>query len=335
MTPAARKPRSRAQRQRTDDKPPARERAAAAENRTDSTVDEYVPQATCLVPAEGDVDRPDLLEQDFTRADQDDIEACADWSYIYYFECAFEAMQVLSAGFQDGRFPLECQVAVDMDVWIYESFRRVPATQRRAMGASVLDGVEQMLDDLNDALLAIYEARVGCCDDEQTPPAGQAATLAWTIERLQRELSRRGAGAPAFFALRVGEELMQAFQILGSPDLARFLCPGYDIDLVGNIDRLLGDRKPDGSPRMPAYQLAELAVNSRQAIDQVAVLVESDLLELSMAEIDGLTARLALLRAVAGRRDFDGKRERLADDAAQTAAKVIQLTRTAGTGSAF
>ena len=81
---------------------------------------------------------------------------------------------------------------------------RVPAKQRQAMGASVLDGVEQLLDDLYDALLAIYEARVGCCDDEQTPPAGPTATLAWTIERVQRELSRRGAGAPAFFALRVG-----------------------------------------------------------------------------------------------------------------------------------
>ena len=267
-------------------------------------MDEYVTETTCLDDAEA-VARPVLLDQDFTRADQGDIEACADWSYIHYFECAFEAMQVLSAGFQDGRFPLECQVAVDMDVWIAESFSRVPANQRQAMGASVLDGVEQLLDDLYDALLAIYEARVGCCDDEQTPPAGPTATLAWTIERVQRELSRRGAGAPAFFALRVGQELMDAFTILGSPDLARFLCPGYDNDLVGNIDRLLGDRKPDGSPRMPAYQLAELAVNSRLAIDQVAALVDDDLLELTMAEIDGLTARLALLRAVAGRRDFD------------------------------
>jgi len=335
MSPDAKKPRSRPQRQRTDDKPPARERAAAAENRTAWIVDEYVTETTCLVEAEEVVARPVLLDQDFTRADKGDIEACADWAYIYYFECAFEAMQVLSAGFQDGRFPLECQVAVDMNIWIAESFSRVPANQRQAMGASVLDGVEQMLEDLYDALLAIYEARVGCCDDEQTPP-GPVASLAWTIERLQRELSRRGAGAPAFFALRVGEELMQAFKILGSPDLARFLCPGYDIDLVGNIDRLLGDRKPDGSPRMPAYQLAELAVNSRLAIDQVAALVDANLLELTMGEIDGLTAQLALLRAVAGRRDFegrrdfDGKRERLTDDAAQTAAKVIQLTRTAG-----
>ena len=49
-----------------------------------------------------------------------------------------------------------------------------------------------------------------------------------------------------------------------------------------------------------------------------------------MGDIDGLTARLALLRAVAGRRDFDSKRERLADDAAQSLSKVIQLTRTAG-----
>lgn len=336
MSPAARQPRSRTQRQRTEDKPPARERAAAAENRTDSIVDEYVTETTCLEPIDDDVPgRPPVLDQDFTRADQEDIEACADWSYIHYFECAFEAMQVLSAGFQDGRFPLECQVAVRMDVWIHQSFKRVPATQRQAMGASVLDGVEQMLDDLYDALLAIYEARVGCCDDKQTPP-GPVATLAWTIERFQRELSRRGAGAPAFIALRVGRELMDAFKILGSPDLARFLCPGYDIDLVGNIDRLLGDRKPDGSPRMPAYQLAELAVNSRLAIEQVAALVDANLLELAMGEIDGLTAQLALLRAVAGRRDFegrrdfDGKRERLTDDAAQTAAKVIQLTRTAG-----
>ena len=194
MSPAARQPRSRTQRQRTEDTPPARERAAAAENRTDSIVDEYVTETTCLEPIDDDdvPGRPRVLDQDFTRADQEDIEACADWSYIRYFECAFEAMQVLSAGFQDGRFPLECQVAVRMDVWIHQSFKRVPATQRQAMGASVLDGVEQMLDDLYDALLAIYEARVGCCDDKQTPPRAR-----WRRSRGRSSASSASSAAAA------------------------------------------------------------------------------------------------------------------------------------------
>ena len=324
MSPAPKRP------QPPEHQPPPSERGDTAEQRI--AVEDF-PQATCVVEPADAVDRPHLLEGDFTAADKENIEACADLSYIRYFECAFEAMRILAAGFQDGRFPLECKVAVDVDAWSADSVNHVPAAERQAMGARVLAGVEQLLDDLYEALLAVYEARAGCCDEHSVPPAAQHATLAWVVEHIQLELSRRGAGAPAFTARRVGGELMDAFKILGSPDLARFLGGGYDevrVSLVDNIDRLLGDRKPDGSPRMPAYQLAELAVNSRRAIDQVACLDRHDLKTLTMAEIDGLTARVALLRAVAGRRDFHGKREQLDDDAAQAAAKVIRLTRTAG-----
>jgi hypothetical protein len=326
MSPAARKSRPTPQRKPPEEQAASRERAEAAEKRF---VYEDLPEATCLEPADA-VYRPNLPDADFTRADTENIVACADWSYIFHFECAFEAMEILSAGFQNGQFPLECQVAARMDAWLCESVTHVPAGQRRAMGARVLDGVEQLFDDLYEALLAVYEARAGCCDEDDVPPAGPAATLAWSLEHIQLELSRRGAGAPAFTALRVGRELMDAFNILGSPDLARFLGGGYDIGLVDNIDRLLGDRKPDGSPRTPAYQHAELAVSSRKAIEQVALLDPDDLTELTMADIDGLTARLALLRAVAGRRDVQSKHEHLDDEAAQAAAKVIRLTRTAG-----
>jgi hypothetical protein len=324
MSPAPKRPRT-SQRKPPEDQPPTSERADTAEKRF---AYEDLPEVTCLEDADP-VCRPKFPDGDFTSADTENIVACADWSYILHFECAFEAMEILSAGFQDGRFPLECRVAVRMDAWLCESVNHVPAAQRRAMGARVLDGVEQLLDDLYEVLLAVYEARAGCCEEE-LPPAGPEATLAWSLEHIQLELSRRGAGAPAFTALRVGGELMDAFNILGSPDLARFLGGGYDVGLVDNIDRLLGDRKPDGSPRTPAYKHAELAVNSRKAIEQLAPLAVDDLKKLTMADIDGLTARLALLRAVAGRRDVHSKREQLDDAAAETAAKVIRLTRTAG-----
>ena len=195
--------------------------------------------------------RPELPDLDFTTADVENIQACADWAYIRYFECAFEAMRGPVGGLP-GR-PLPARVRGRgrhgrLDPPVVHARPGDPAPgdgrarprRRRA----------RMLDDLYEALLAVYEARAGCCDpQDHCRPARRrrwrgrssaSSTSSAGAARGRRRSSPCGSGRSSWTPSDPR-----------SPDLARFIGGGYDAGLVDNIDRLRGDRVPDGGPRMP------------------------------------------------------------------------------------
>ena len=61
------------------------------------SVNEIVCDGAACIEKPVVVERVALFEGDFTFSDAENMGACADWSYIYHFECAFEAMETLNA----------------------------------------------------------------------------------------------------------------------------------------------------------------------------------------------------------------------------------------------
>lgn len=284
--------------------------------------------------------RPVFTNPEITGIFKSRIETCADLAFIHHFDCAFEAVDVLVTRFQDGT-PLECEVADDLNLYIVDRPNQLPANERRAVTARVFKGypgsgedLYALFDELHEALLDFYcscttGTRIGPNANLAVTPAMAEATVEFVVEKLQRLLSRNGAGIGHYIVDRAAAQLNACFKILESEDLCRFFGCEYDDGLHGRIDRLLAGRSTGGTPRRPAFQQAKLALESKNMIDTLANLVTAaDVTDLTEAEINGLAAQLALLRSVSGQRNVR-RAEALDDEAAQEGANIIKMVRAA------
>jgi hypothetical protein len=293
---------------------------------------------TCLVDGAAFV-RPVFTNPEITGIDKTRIETCADLAFIYHFDCAFEAVDVLVTRFQDGT-PIECGVADDLNAYIVDRPNQLPANERRAVTARVFKGypgsgedLYALFDELHEALLDFYcscttGTRVGPNPNLAVTPVMAEAAVEFVVEKLQRLLSRNGAGIGHYVVERAAAQLNACFKILDSEDLCRFFGCEYDDGLHGRIDRLLSERGKQGASRRPAFQQAKLAAESQKMIEALADLVPTDETDLTPAQIDRLAAQLALLRSVSGQRNVR-RSEKLDDEAAQEGANIIKMVRAA------
>lgn len=277
--------------------------AGADGRRRDIALAAYSPDAG--IAFDGELDFPDFETADVIGLIPENIRTCADLYYIHMFDRlgVYRVVDAISVRFFD-RLNLGLgDTARKLYVYIKRRGDRIPAEDRRRITDRIFEGdndgrapFKLLMGQMVEALIEYGRVRNAgdllLNADRMTYNGSRGATRSGvnrSIENLQRYLSSAGGGMSVFLSREAGAQLIDAFDILQSPELQSYFGGEYGSGMWSIIEEVGAEL--EGGPLPPADRMRTLAVHGRKVMQWLAD-HPNDVSSIPDAEIDELSDRV-------------------------------------------
>jgi hypothetical protein len=252
---------------------------------------------------ERELDFPEFETADVTGLIAENIRTCADLYYVHMFDRlgVYRVVDAISVRFFD-RLNLGLgDTARRLYVYIKRRGDRIPAEDRRRITDRIfeVDGdgrapfkllMGQLVESLIDYTRVRNAGELLLNPDRRTydgSPAASRSAVLRSIENIQHYLTRAGGGMSVFLSREAGAQLIDAFEILQSPELQSYFGGEFGSGMWSIIEEV--GQELEGGPLPPADRMRTLAVHGRRIMrwladntDNVGGISDVDLDELSM-----------------------------------------------------